>query len=462
MLPFQRVSWIRFTLPSSIVWRCALAVLPVVALAQERGRLLGVRAGGDAAAASIELLGDRPLSFTTLKLSAPPRVVVDFADTEVMPEARELAVEDGTVRRVAAAAAGQRTARVVIELAAEAEFDVRAHGSRVEVRVPRIAPLLAQTESSAPAGTAPPAEAAPGSAPSPAGSEPRAGAAETGPTPSGGEQESEKRASPPAVSLLESHASRPESAPESAGAGSPSLAAPKTAAAPSKMTPPARLDPAAEKRRAREERIAAYAASQREAAEKVAAVQKAVRARRLAAEQKAAADKKARAVAAAEKAARSKQLAAEKAVAARRLAAEKAEQKKRAGAAAQKTDADRRAARSAVRPQRKVAMAQRHAITGIGFRPINGGEVIGRSDQPLEYGVSDDDNALLLHLPSAGIPLPNNRRPLDTRFFGGPVQRVVPVARENGTDLRIELRGHADYQLAQSGTVLTVTFSAPR
>ena len=107
-------------------------------------------------------------------------------------------------------------------------------------------------------------------------------------------------------------------------------------------------------------------------------------------------------------------------------------------------------------------MAQRHAITGIGFRPINGGEVIVRSDQPLEYGVSDDDNALLLHLPSAGIPLPNNRRPLDTRFFGGPVQRVVPVARENGTDLRIELRGHADYQLAQSGTVLTVTFSAPR
>src|SRR5207249_3393121 len=83
-------------------------------------RLLGLRAGGDAAAASIELLGDRPLSFTTLKLSAPPRVVVDFADTEVMPEARELAVEDGTVRRVAAAAAGQRTARVVIELAAEA------------------------------------------------------------------------------------------------------------------------------------------------------------------------------------------------------------------------------------------------------------------------------------------------------------------------------------------------------
>ena len=88
--------------------------------------------------------------------------------------------------------------------------------------------------------------------------------------------------------------------------------------------------------------------------------------------------------------------------------------------------------------------------------------VIIRSDQALEYGVSADGDAIVLHFPGAGIPLPNNRRPLDTHFFGGPVQRVVPLTVASGTDLRIELRGHADYQLAQSGGVLTVTFSAPR
>ena len=96
----------------------------------------------------------------------------------------------------------------------------------------------------------------------------------------------------------------------------------------------------------------------------------------------------------------------------------------------------------------------------VSFRPIQGGEVIVRSDHPLEYGVSDDAGAVLLHLPSAAIPLPNNRRPLDTRFFHGAVERVVPLPVAGGTDVRIELRQHAEYQLAQNGSVLTVTFSA--
>jgi hypothetical protein len=315
-----------------------LLLLPAAALAQERARLLAVRAGGDEKASSIELVGDRPLSFTTLKLQAPPRVVVDLADTEVAPEAQEVAVDDGTVKRVAAAAAGQRTARVVIELEAEAEFDVRTHGDSVEVRIPRPALVAAQP---------PPASA--------------------------GEQRSPAQSEQ--VNVVHHEA--------------PAAASGKR--------------------------------------EKAAAAQQAARERRVAAEQKAAADRKARAAAAAEK---------------RRLAAEEA--------------AWRRA------PQRKLAMVQRHAITGIGFRPIEGGEIIVRSDHPLEYGVTGDDNALLLHLPSAGIPLANNRRPLDTHYFGGPVQRVVPLAKENGTDLRIELNRHAEYQLAQSGTVLTVTFSASR
>jgi hypothetical protein len=108
-----------------------------------------------------------------------------------------------------------------------------------------------------------------------------------------------------------------------------------------------------------------------------------------------------------------------------------------------------------------MAEGARH-ITGIGFRPVRGGEVIVRSDQPLEYGISADGRAVLLHLPSAAIPLTNNRRPLDTQFFAGAVQRVVPVPVEGGTDVRIELRERAEYQLAQSGSVLTVTFSAPQ
>jgi hypothetical protein len=112
-------------------------------------------------------------------------------------------------------------------------------------------------------------------------------------------------------------------------------------------------------------------------------------------------------------------------------------------------------------PSAKLALASAH-ITGIGFRPVRGGEVIVRSDHPLEYGVSGDDRAILLHLRSARIPVANNRRPLDTRFFDGPVERVEPLAVAGGTDLRIVLRAPAEYQLEQTGSVLTVTFSTPQ
>ena len=326
--------------PTTFTLVCGALALAFGARADEQGRLLGVRIGGDDRTSGVVIESDRPLSFTTLKLLSPPRVVVDFADTEVAVEQRELEIGDGTLRRAAVAQAGSRTARVVIELVADAEFDIRSDGNTVEVRVPR-----------------PPALAA-------------------GPAPqAGSEAEAQKVASLPKVSLV---GSKP-------------------------AVPPAPEDPVDE--------------PQPSAAEKAAALKKALSEQRALAEQKR--HKPAQATA--------------------RLASPAAE-----------------------RPLQKPPPAQAHHITGIGFRPIGAGEVIVRSDHPLEYGISGDGSAVLLHLPSAAIPLPNNRRPLDTRFFEGAVSRVVPVQVADGTDVRIELRGHAEYQLAQSGSVLTVTFSAPR
>jgi hypothetical protein len=483
MLPSARVSEIRFTLRSSILRRGALAfaaacaLLCPVAWAQERVRLIGVKAGGDAVASSVELIGDRPLSFTTLKLLEPSRVVVDFAETELSGVPRELEVDDGTIRRVAVAAAGQKTARVVIELAGDADFDVRAHGNRVEVRVPRIAPLLAKAE--APPGPARAAEPATMAAPA------QSPALEPSPAPEPSQPPAIARAAEPSlaprpVAAAEAPPVAPGPEPEKR-ASLPTVALVGSGRARTAPAPAAPLESAAaRKHREREERIAAYAAAQRAAAEKVAAARKAARekhvalaeraaanerdaaervaasrkARALAAADKSTAERVARTLAAAEKAAGASRAAAEK----KRLAAEKAEARHAAATAA----ADRRA-RAAALPQRKLAAADpSHAITGIGFRPVGDGQVIVHSNQPLEYRVSREDNVVLVHLPSAAIPLPNNRRPLDTRFFNGPVQRVAPVAVAGGTDLRIELRGHPAYQLVQSGTVLTVTFSGSR
>jgi len=326
---------------------CGFLALALAAKAEEPTRLLAVRVGGDDRTSGVIIEGDRPLSFTTLKLLSPPRVVVDFADTEVAAQTRELPIDDGTLRRAAVAQAGERTARVVIELAADAEFDVRTDGNTVEVRVPRPMAVAGAREAGSDAAQVP--------------AEPDA--------------EAEKVASLPKVSLV----------------GSPPAVPPETE------------DPRTDR--------------QRSAAERAEALKKSLAEKRALGET----------------------------------------QRHKPG---RKVSATVAQVETQQTPQKPGPVA-RH-ITGIGFRPVRGGEVIVRSDHPLEYGISGDDSALLLHLPFAAIPLLNNRRPLDTRFFDGPVSRVVPMPVAGGTDVRIELREHAEYQLEQSGSVLTVTFSESR
>ena len=115
------------------------ALAAAAAVAAGAGRLVAVRPAGDAAVSVIELVGDRPLSFTTLRLASPPRVVVDVADADPSGVAPAQLVDDGTVKRIGVAPVGGSTARVVIELAGETEFDVRAVGPVVQVRVARLA-----------------------------------------------------------------------------------------------------------------------------------------------------------------------------------------------------------------------------------------------------------------------------------------------------------------------------------
>jgi AMIN domain-containing protein len=87
--------------------------------------------------------------------------------------------------------------------------------------------------------------------------------------------------------------------------------------------------------------------------------------------------------------------------------------------------------------------------------------VLVHSDRLLQVRVSSSDRAVLLHLPNTAIPLANNRRALDTRFFDGLVQRVVPQQVPGGTEVRIELREPAQAHLVQDGSLLTVSFKPP-
>ena len=133
----------RASVPSLVRTASAIALLATAAAGAGGGKLLSVRPVANPDATLVQLEADQPLSFTTLKLLGPPRVVVDLAETEVGGAAVEQEVEDGAVRRIAVAAAGAHTTRIVIELTADVDFDVRARGTKVEVRVPRPATATA-------------------------------------------------------------------------------------------------------------------------------------------------------------------------------------------------------------------------------------------------------------------------------------------------------------------------------
>lgn len=386
----------------------------------QRGRLLAVRAGGDGTTSIVELVGDRPLSFTTLRLSGPPRVVVDFADTELSGAPAELSVEDGTVRRVGSLQASSRTARVVIELAGEAEFEVRAKGSVLEVRMLRLAPLLAAAEPEPPPAlvTAPRERETTAKTPS-------------APLPAPEEVVERERAARP----------EPEAAERRASAEKPQI--------PAQEPPQAPVEPA---QAPVEPPQAPLEPAQAPVERPPVLVARADPARPVPSE--------------AEKRASLPTVALVGPTQHRAPPLEPEQPQRPPVVAPEPAPAPERAAppvlSSVERKQRPVASLQRRfTITGIGFRQIGAGVVVVRSDRPIEYGVSGEDRAVVLHLPAGHIPMANNRLPLDLSFFDGPVRRVVPIQTAAGVDLRIELREHAEYQLEQAGSVLTLTFQKP-
>jgi hypothetical protein len=497
---------------------CILSGSVLASAAEDHGRLVGVRAGGDETSSAVELLGDRPLSFTTLQLQSPPRVVVDFADTDVAGAPAELSVEDGTIRRVAAAPAGARMARVVIELMEDAEFDVRAKGNRVEVRVPRIPPkaLLAAKAAPkvAPPGPRPAAESPAQlaeSAPSPRveqaqlASDPRveqtareqiaqtdsrveprdqrAGDADqpVAQAESAQAQPSQQMDSPRSADAPPSEAPHPLTAEEAEAQKRASLPTVSLGEKPRPAQPPRPLTAAEKKRLAQEQlleeqrehkRLVAEAEAQkrRERAEKLAAQKRAAEE----AKHKPASEKRTtKKLAVAEKSRGAAESEADRLARAqdqeRRLleaSRDAAIAKAREEAAAEERrrsaglDGDHRAEPLRRSEPARRAADGRIAISGIDFRPVGRGEVVVRSAGRIGYSTEDVDTAVILHLPGTDIPRASDRHTLDTQFFGGPVERVVPVLVPGGIDLRIELRERAAYRLSQSGEALVVTFSA--
>lgn len=99
----------------------------------------------------------------------------------------------------------------------------------------------------------------------------------------------------------------------------------------------------------------------------------------------------------------------------------------------------------------------------LGFQQFQGvSRVYVRTTEPVTYRVdSSRVNMVILELQNTRVPSKNNRRPLDTRFFDSPVERIVPTIIEGPSpSVRIELhlRQKVPYKETQNDTFLALDF----
>jgi hypothetical protein len=116
-------------------------------------------------------------------------------------------------------------------------------------------------------------------------------------------------------------------------------------------------------------------------------------------------------------------------------------------------------------PSRSARPRVKKGLQWIGFQPREqGGRVFIMAGNELPHSQRVEGGAVIVDLPGAKFATRNALRPLDTRFFGSTVARVVPrrvgsrraakgqPARKAGVELRIELKNPADAAEANLST----------
>ena len=96
----------------------------------------------------------------------------------------------------------------------------------------------------------------------------------------------------------------------------------------------------------------------------------------------------------------------------------------------------------------------------VGFTPDKS-LVYVRTNEPVRYTVSQTDaRTVVLELENTTFVRSNDRRPLDTRFFGGPVVEIVPSPASGKTvRVAVTLRDKVGYQARQDGNEVSLQFA---
>ena len=465
---------------------------------------------------TVEISGSRKPSFTTFPMSDPPRFVIDISEAVFSGVSEDIVVPAGSrITAVKTASYGNDAsaiARVVIGFDREVEPDIQTTGNNLVVKVGAgSAPLVASraAPAAAPTGTL--------------GATVAGGATVADATAAAGAQvvkandaqaealrqaEAQRQAAAQAEAARQAEAQRQAAAQAEAAR---QAEAQRQAAAQAEAARQAEAQRQAEARLAEQKRqeaagaaAAALAYQKKQDAEAARAAQAKADADRQAQEQlareaqaRADAERKAQEQAAREAQARADAQRKAQEDAARRAADEQraaeaklAEQQRReaeatrqreAAAAAALAEEQRRAAVQARAAPKPVVVAQadtpvqapprgetaggevssrRKTLTLVGFSPDKS-RVYVRTNEPVRYTVSQaDDRTVILELENTTFTRSNDRRPLDTRFFGGPVVQITPQAGSGRTvRVAVTLRDKVGYQARQDGNEVSLQFA---
>lgn len=102
-------------------------------------------------------------------------------------------------------------------------------------------------------------------------------------------------------------------------------------------------------------------------------------------------------------------------------------------------------------------------LNWIGFQQFKeSSRVFVRTTEPVKFTIDNSrDNLVVLILENTRVPLRNNRRPLDTRYFDSPVRYIYPKVIEGpSSSVRIEihLRGKVPFRQVQTDNILSLYF----
>jgi hypothetical protein len=453
---------------------------------------------------TVEIVGTQKPSFTTFPMSDPPRFVIDISEAVFSGVPEDVTVPGGgRITAIKTASYGNDAsaiARVVIGFDRDVEPDVQATGSTLMVKVGAGAPpAVASRATPAPAAAAAPEATA--AAASDTGALAQGRALATAATASQAKQDdqSAKDALAKANAKAEADRKAGEAAALAEQQRQAEVAKQREAIAQAETDRKAKAQAEKEARaRADQERAAQQKASA-EAQARANAERKAQAEADKAAAARAEADRKAQAdaakVAAATAAAQKKQ----------QDDAARAEAKRQAKEEAARAEADRKAQAEAARAekqrqaQEKAALAEaqrrekatvvaqadtrqavreasdappasesggaevsnrRKTVMLVGFSPDKS-RVFVRTSEPVHYTVSQaDERTIVLELENTSIHRSNDRRPLDTRYFGGPVVEISPRPASGKTvRVSVTLRDKVGYQARQDGNEVSLLFA---